>query len=168
MDPATRARLINLLARTTSEHDGEALAAAKKANQLLERHGLTWAEVISAARPTPPAGGPTEAARSAGPRNPMPRDGDVGSSSHYPKPHPPTQHRYLTPRQRIARGCLRYGLGSGLLTGAAITLYAAIGDDGLVSDYELAGVVFVLPALLGFVLWVLLGGWLPEQRIKPR
>ena len=58
MDVADRDRLLNLLARTTSEHDGEALAAARKANQLLARHGLTWAEVILAARPRPPARGP--------------------------------------------------------------------------------------------------------------
>ena|SRR5215472_17915324 len=58
MDVTGRDRLLNLLARTTSEHDGEALAAARKANQFLARQGLTWVDVISAARHRPPVGGP--------------------------------------------------------------------------------------------------------------
>ena len=156
MNAATRDRLVNLLARTTSEHDGEALVAARKANQLLGRLGLTWAEVVAdrppgpAARPRPPVGDPMNASL-----NPRPQ-------------YPPAQQWYFTPRQRIARGCMRYGLGGGLLTGTAITLFIAIGDDGFdVSDYELAGVGFVLPALLGLVLWVLLGGWLPKRRLTP-
>jgi len=175
MDAKARDRLLNLLARTTSEHDGEALAAARKANQLLGRHHLSWAEVISdrrsdpAARSRPPTGDPMRATRSAGPSNHMSWDGGVGNASHNSRPqYPPTQHWYLTSPQRIARACLWYGLGVGLLIGAAIMLFTAIGDDGFdPSDYALSGVGFALPALVGFLLWVLLGGWLPRQRTPP-
>jgi hypothetical protein len=60
MDAATHARLINLLARTAREHDGEISAAARKANQLLGRLCLSWAEVISTRTPDPSAPAPRE------------------------------------------------------------------------------------------------------------
>jgi len=63
------------------------LAAARKANQLLGRHGLTWADVISAARPRPPAGG--RGAHTS-------RDEGVGGASRHPRTHPRTQHWHLS------------------------------------------------------------------------
>ena len=54
-----RERLINLLALTTSPHDGEALVAARKANELLRRLRLSWGDVILSRRteqPEPPSG----------------------------------------------------------------------------------------------------------------
>src|SRR5215472_3418180 len=113
MDPATRDRLLNLLARTTSEHDGEALAAARKANQLLARHGLTWVDVISAARPRPPTGGSGDHTS---------RDEGVGNASRHPRVHPRAQIWHLSPPRRIGRTCLVYGLWIGILTGAATAL----------------------------------------------
>jgi MFS family permease len=65
-------------------------------------------------------------------------------------------------RLTLARVCLWLGLGSGLLLGAVVALLAAVANDGLdPSNYELAGIGFALPALVGFVLWFLFGGWIP-------
>ena len=160
MDVTGRDRLLNLLARTTSEHDGEALAAARKANQLLGRHGLTWADVISAVRPRPPAGGPGDHTS---------WDEGVGSASRHPWTHPRTQHWHLSPPRRIGRTCMLYGLGIGILTGAATALLIAAGDDGFDPYiYALAGLAFAVPALVGLILWILLGGWLPPRRMSPK
>jgi hypothetical protein len=171
MDPATRARLINLLARTTSEHDGEALAAAKKANQLLGRLGLTWGDVISNRTPDPTprrtAGGSAEAPRSTASGDHASRDRDVRSGSHH-RGAPYSPMRGSRPR-RIARTCLGYGFGIGILLGAVVALLIAVGGDGSdPSDYGLAGFAFALPALVGFVLWLMLGGWLPSRRTRAR
>jgi Protein of unknown function (DUF2786) len=168
MDTATRDRLINLLARTTSEHDGEALAAARKANQLLVRHGLTWADVISTRTPNPSAwrtaGGSPKASHST-----VHGDTGVGMGAHHrPPPYSPAHPSRASP-QRIARVCLGYGLGIGILLGAVVALLIAVGGDGSdPSGYELAGFVFALPALVGFVLWLMLGGWLPSRRTMAR
>ena len=168
MDPATRARLINLLARTTSEHDGEALAAARKANQLLVRHGLTWIDVISSQTPDlsarGTAGGSPKASHST-----AHRDTGVGSGAHHRPPPHSSAHPSRASPQRIARVCLRYGLGIGILLGAVAALLTAAGGDGSdPSDYGLAGFAFALPALVGFVLWLMLGGWLPSRRTTAR
>ncbi|UEM08225.1 hypothetical protein JL101_036400 (plasmid) [Skermanella rosea] len=54
LDRALADRLAKLLGMTGSDYDGEALAAARKANALLKTAGLTWADVIDqgAAQPT--------------------------------------------------------------------------------------------------------------------
>jgi len=52
---SVRDKLLGLLALTTSPHDGEALNAARLANRLLRKEGLTWGEVL--ARPTFQSGG---------------------------------------------------------------------------------------------------------------
>ena len=160
MDVTSRDRLLNLLARTTSEHDGEALAAARKANQLLARHGLTWAEVIPAARPRPPARGPGD---------PTSRDEGVGNASRHSRVHPRTQHWRLPPPRRIGHTCVFYGLGIGILAGAATGLLIAAGDDGFdPSIYALAGLAFAAPTLVGFILWIVLGGWLPRRQMSTK
>jgi hypothetical protein len=171
MNAATRDRLVNLLARTTSEHDGEALVAARKANQLLGRLGLTWVDVISNRTPDATArrtaGGSAEAPRSTPPGGHASRDRDVRSGSHHRgTPYSPVHG----PRaRRIARVCLGYGLGIGILLGAVAALLIAVGGDGSdPSDFELAGLAFALPALVGIVLWLMLGGWLPSRRTTAR
>ena len=91
MDALTRTRLVNLLARTTSEHDAEALTAVRKANQLLGQHGLAWSEVIPnkipdpAARPTSPAEAATKPAGGAGPDRRMSPGADAWGAARYPK-----------------------------------------------------------------------------------
>ncbi len=50
-----RQRLLALLRLTASEHDGEALAAARAANALLARSGVEWGDVVlSASTDDPP------------------------------------------------------------------------------------------------------------------
>jgi hypothetical protein len=176
MDALTRTRLINLLARTTSEHDAEALTAVRKANQLLGQHALVWSEVIPnkipdpAAHPTSPAEGTTKPAGGAGPdRRTSPSAGAWGAAC-YPKSHYRSNKRVvfsrLTRIQRIAHVCLWLGVGSGLVFGAVVALLALVANDGIdPANYELAGIGFALPTLVGIGLWVLLGGWLPRQRI---
>ena len=71
--------------------------------------------------------------------------------------------------QRTGRTRVLYGLGIGILTGAATALLIAAGDDGSdPSIYALAGLAFAVPALVGFILWIVLGGWLPRRRMSPK
>jgi hypothetical protein len=162
MDTEAHDRLINLLARTTSEHDGEALTAARKANQLLVRHGLTWADVIPSRTPDLPAwrtaGGSPEAPHSTDHRDP-----GVGSGIHHRPPPHSAAHRHRASPRGIAGACLGYGLGLGILFGTVVALVIAAGDDASeLSDYKLAGLAFAIPALMGFVLSFPLG-----RRRKP-
>lgn len=39
-------KLIKLLNLTTSNHDGEALSAMRKANEIIKQHGVLWDSVI--------------------------------------------------------------------------------------------------------------------------
>lgn len=48
-------RLRKLVGMLGSEHDGEVLAAARKATGLLKSHKLTWADVIGQPRPVQPS-----------------------------------------------------------------------------------------------------------------
>lgn len=173
MDFATRDRLVKLLARTTSEHDGEALAAARKANQILLRHGLTWTDVVSlrtsdsSARRT--AGASAEGSRSAAATDPKRRAAGVGSDPDRRSPTYSPGHRWRSSPQRIARVCLRYGFWIGILFGGVVALFIAIADDAAdASDYALAALAFALPTLLGLVLWLMFGGWLPENGVPRR
>jgi len=176
MDALSRTRLINLLARTASEHDAEALTAVRKANQLLRRHALVWSEVIPnkipdpAARPTSPAEATTKPAGGAGPDRRTSSGAGAWGAARYPESHYRSNKRVvfyrLTRIQRIAHVCLWLGLGSGFVFGAVVVLLTLVANDGVdPAQYELAGIGFALPMLGGIGLWVLLGGWLPRQRI---
>ena len=69
--------------------------------------------------------------------------------------------------QRTGRTRVLYGLGIGILTGAATALLIAAEDDGFdPSIYALAGLAFAVPTLVGFILWIALGGWVPRQRMS--
>jgi len=46
MKAADQIRLAKLLAMTTSNHDGEALAAARKANAMVQKLGMSWENII--------------------------------------------------------------------------------------------------------------------------
>jgi hypothetical protein len=176
MNETTRTRLVNLLARTASEHDAEALTAARKANRLLAKHGLAWSEVIPnkipdpAARPTSAAEGTTKPGGGAGPDRRMSPGAGAWGAARYPKSHYRTNKRVvfsrLTRIQRIAHVCLWLGPALGLLFGAVVVLLAIVANDGVdPAVYELAGVGFALSTLVGVGFWVVLGGWLPRQRI---
>ncbi len=51
LPPALSARLIKLLGMIGSEHDGEALNAARLADRLVRENGLTWENIIDLNRP---------------------------------------------------------------------------------------------------------------------
>lgn len=46
MTPLETARLIKILSLTTSNHDGEALAAIRKANQIMRDLGVGWPDAF--------------------------------------------------------------------------------------------------------------------------
>ena len=48
LDAAQTSRLVKLLGMTSSDYAGEALAAIRKANDLISRAGMTWADIITA------------------------------------------------------------------------------------------------------------------------
>ena len=56
LDPVFAARLIKLLGMTGSDYDGEAVAAVRKANALLQAQGLTWSDVIAVVESAPKKG----------------------------------------------------------------------------------------------------------------
>jgi len=87
MDESERTRLAKLLARTASDHDGEALAAIRKANEFLQRRGLGWDSLLAANKP-PPA----------------PRRGAGGGLSWPDKPATADFRRYDAPMHDVAGG----------------------------------------------------------------
>lgn len=48
MTPDDLERLIKVLGLTTSDQDGEALSAIRRANEILKRGGTTWAQLLGA------------------------------------------------------------------------------------------------------------------------
>lgn len=48
MDKAALDRLAKVMVMTTSDHDGEALAAVRRANGILAKHKLRWPDVLLA------------------------------------------------------------------------------------------------------------------------
>jgi hypothetical protein len=42
-----RTRLAKVLAMTTSPHEGEALAAIRRANEIIQGEGLSWEQVLA-------------------------------------------------------------------------------------------------------------------------
>lgn len=50
--PLDRDRLIKIMGLTTSDQDGEALSALRKANEMLAAEKVTWAEVLQAHKQT--------------------------------------------------------------------------------------------------------------------
>jgi len=46
MTAAEQKRLVKLLAMTTSNHDGEALAAARKANAFVQKLDMSWESIL--------------------------------------------------------------------------------------------------------------------------
>ena len=59
LPPDAAAKLSKICGLLGSDQDGERSAAAHQATRLLRSHGLTWADVISPARPVPAPSIPT-------------------------------------------------------------------------------------------------------------
>jgi hypothetical protein len=94
-----RERLINLLARTTSPHDGEALVAARKANELLKRLHLSWGDVILSRRAEQPKSASNGAKAASSWR--YESSGPDGSRDHWGSGNRASYRAHPTPR-RIA------------------------------------------------------------------
>jgi hypothetical protein len=47
LDTAMDSRLVKLLGMTSSDYDGEAIVAMRKANDLLKAAGMTWGDIIA-------------------------------------------------------------------------------------------------------------------------
>ena len=65
-------RLAKLLNMTGSDHDAEALAAARKANEFLRLNRKSWEDVLGLTPPPPEPKRPAEAPRPGAPRSAMP------------------------------------------------------------------------------------------------
>jgi hypothetical protein len=70
-------RLTKLLSMTSSDHDAEALAAIRKANDFLRLHRKSWADVLGTSEPVvePPRPQPVRAETSWPPQPPEPPPG---------------------------------------------------------------------------------------------
>ncbi len=51
MEESSKERILKLLELTRSEHDGEALNALRKANDIREKEGLQWADLFQQSAP---------------------------------------------------------------------------------------------------------------------
>ena len=58
LKPALASRLAKVLGKLGSDHDGEVVAAGRRADRIVKDAGLTWPEVISAASSSAAAGFP--------------------------------------------------------------------------------------------------------------
>ncbi len=177
MREADRHRLVTLLALTTSPQDGEALTAARKANEMLNRLHLTWTEVI-------PPGGDSPSPRPH-PQPSGPWTGDSGQATNvsaskveegraesarghgFGKQHPGGFGVSARPTffQRLARLCLGVGVGVGILAGVAG--FASMPEDPRITAPALviALVFFAAPAMSGCILWLLFRA-LPSRRLR--
>jgi len=55
LDKAAKEKLVKVLMLTQSPADGEALSAIRIANALLQKHNMTWDQIIGLAQPTRPS-----------------------------------------------------------------------------------------------------------------
>jgi hypothetical protein len=82
-------RLAKLLNLTESEHDGEALSAIRKANDLLRQHGTSWPAALGLSgtvegspQPEPAAWRPAPASAAEARRHPEPRRGHLPAKAY--------------------------------------------------------------------------------------
>ncbi len=88
-DPVWVARLVRVLGMMGSEHDGEALAAARAAERTRREKGLTWADIVKK------TAGTTSGA--AAPPKPPPRPKPQPSPRPRPEARPRQDHGWTPP-----------------------------------------------------------------------
>ena len=143
-------RLAKLLSMTGSDHDAEALAAARKANEFLRLHGKSWQDVLGLTVPKPDPQRAAEAAR-ATPRAAMPPRA----------PEPPPGHQRL----RHYRDALRHEPLLPRLLGCPVWFVVellALGFPNTIINTRgrFISIVFALGMLLGIAAWIWLGYYL--------
>jgi hypothetical protein len=149
-------RLAKLLSMTSSDHDAEALAAVRKANELLRLNKKSWSDVLGSdppaiepPRPAPPSPVWPAAARSS-PYGPPPR-----------APEPPPGYQRL----RYYRDALRHEPFLPRLLGfpfwLVIELMALVFPNIFVNTRgRFIAFIFALGMLAGIAGWIALGYYL--------
>lgn len=151
-------RLVKLLNLTASMHDGEALAAIRKSNELLQQHKSSWSEVmgldapaveaeVEQPRPTPPPPPPIRAAPAAPPPRPRPQEPLLPAGYAFAR-----QYRNDFRKEPFLPRLLAFPFW------IVLELLAALRPRKLVNTRG-AGMVltFVVSLLLGSFTWVALG-----------
>jgi hypothetical protein len=148
-------RLAKLLSMTGSDHDAEALAAIRKANEFLRLHRKSWPDVLGLSAPPPePKKPPQTSAR------PTSRSGPGPAAA--PRPaEPPPGHQRL----RFYRDALRHEPLLPRLLGfpfwLAVELLALVFPNSIVNTRgQVIAIVFAFGMLLGIAAWIGLGYYL--------
>ena len=142
-------RLAKLLSMTSSDHDAEALAAMRKANELLRLNKKSWAEVLSDPPPV------------AAPRPEVPRYASRAAPVPAGPPEPPPSHQRL----RDYRNALRREPFLPRLLGFPFWLFieilAFVFPRALLNTRgRFIATVFALGMLTGIASWIWLGYYL--------
>jgi len=144
-------RLAKLLSMTGSDHDAEALAAARKANEFLRQHHKSWRDVLGLNAPPPEKQQPPGSPRTTTPRPATPPR----------RPEPPPGHQRL----RYYRDALRHEPFLPRLLGFpfwfVIELLALVFPSSIINTRgRFISFVFAMGMLLGIAGWVWLGYYL--------
>lgn len=145
-------RLAKLLRLTESEHDGEALAAIRKANDLLRQHRTSWAQALGAAdevaEPTP--------ADEPRPERPQAAAAEPTSRPAAPPPPPPGYLRAKTYRAAFLREPLLPRL-LGFPFWIMLEVLALLAPDRLINVRGTwLTAAFTFSMMLGIVAWIAL------------
>lgn len=161
-------RLAKLLNMTGSDHDAEALAAARKANEFLRQHRKSWRDVLGLNAPPPEPQRPPEAPNKAGApraagaaRATRTSRSTAGSAAPPRPPEPPPGHQRL----RFYRDALRHEPLLPRLLGFPfwflVELLALSFPNSVINTRgAFISAVFTLGMLLGFAAWIFLGYYL--------
>ena len=144
-------RLAKLLNMTGSDHDAEALAAARKANEFLRQHRKSWRDVLGLNAPPPEKQQPPDAPRAATRQSATPPR----------RPEPPPGHQRL----RYYRDALRHEPFLPRLLGFPfwflVELLALAFPTSIINTRgRFISFVFAAGMLLGIAGWVWLGYYL--------
>jgi hypothetical protein len=149
-------RLAKLLSMTGSDHDAEALAAIRKANELLRLNKKSWSDVLG---PDAPAIEPARPAPSSPVRPPAARSSPYGPMPRAPEPPPGYQ------RLKFYRDALRHEPFLPRLLGfpfwLVIELMAIVFPNIFVNTRgRFIALIFALGMLAGIGGWISLGYYL--------
>lgn len=154
-------RLAKLLSMTGSDHDAEALAAIRKANEFLRLHRKSWPDVLGLSAPPPePQKPPQSSARSTSGARPASGSGPGPAAA--PRPaEPPPGHQRL----RFYRDALRHEPLLPRLLGfpfwLVVELLALVFPNSIVNTRgRVIAIVFAFGMLLGIAAWIGLGYYL--------
>ena len=148
-------RLAKLLNMTGSDHDAEALAAVRKANEFLRLHRKSWRDVLGLTAPPPEPQRPPATTRPGAPRY------TTGPAKAPRPPEPPPGHQRL----RYYRDALRHEPLLPRLLGFPfwflVELLALAFPNSIINTRgRFISIVFALGMLFGIAGWIWLGYYL--------